>query len=89
MNLANQFALAADKSKYTRRLPAIVGLASGTITAPGSLGYKYVRIWTGMTSYPTLAINLHNLSLSAGLTVWVDVENDGRIVISGLRYTGV
>lgn len=88
MSIKHAFKLSSQQAQYSRRIPALMGLASGTTTAPGGLGLKYVRVWMGSSVFPSQALDPNGIAPAAHTPIWIDVGQDKRMYISGVRYTG-
>lgn len=91
MTLRRNFELAANKSKFTRRVPGLMGRKDSaaptyTFTVPGGQGYTYVRIGDGSSSALTVAFNRAGVASTGDLKIWVDIDSDGRATIVDLRY---
>jgi hypothetical protein len=91
MTLRRNFELAANQSKFTRRVPGLMGrkddaVPTYTFTVPGGQGYTYVRVGDGSSSALAVAFNRGGVALTGDLKVWVDIDSDGRATITELRY---
>ncbi len=91
MTLRRNFELAANQSKFTRRVPGLMGrkddaVPTYTFTVLGGQGYTFVRVADGSGSGLTIAFNRGGIALTGDLKVWVDIDSDGRAIIAELRY---
>jgi hypothetical protein len=84
--LKRQFQLSGQQSQFVRQIPALMGLSSGATNVSGSLGLYYVRLWQGQPFGWATATNPNSIAASADDPIWVDVFQDGRVVIKGIRY---
>jgi len=91
MGLRREFQLAGYHSKFTRRVPALMGRKDSatptyTYDAPGGQGYKYVRLADGSSSALTIAFNRAGVSDTGDTKLWLEADYDGRWVIVDERY---
>ena len=85
------FQLAANESKFSRRIPALMGRYDNpgyTSTVPGGLGYVYVRVWQGSAVNLTIALNPNGVTTTGDTPIWLDKQPDGQLIVDKLRYTG-